>query len=208
MDYTLYAITDRQWLKDNMTLAMAVEEAIKGGATIIQLREKTLKGEALRKEALEVKKVCNRYNIPFIINDDVMLAHDIDADGVHVGQNDLDIIEARKVLSSDKIVGVTAKTIEQAQYAEAHGATYLGSGAVFGSSTKKDAISMNMETFNSIVASVNIPVVAIGGITKDNVPKLKGSLMSGIAVVSAVFAEEDIEEGTRKLKQIVVNTMQ
>ena len=162
----IYAITDRQWLKSDQTLGQAVEQAILGGATIIQLREKYLTGQALKDLALQVKQVCNSYRVPFIINDDAILARYIDADGVHVGQSDMTVADARKVLGKDKIVGATAKTIEQAKRAQQEGADYLGSGAIFGTSTKLDAKPMTMELLNSICDSVSIPVVAIGGIVK------------------------------------------
>ncbi len=198
-DYTLYAITDRKWLTPGETLADAVEKAIKGGATIIQLREKTLTGEALEAEAINVQKVCRKYNVPFIINDDVELAKRIDADGVHVGQDDMELSEARAILGEDKIIGVTAKTIELARKAMEGGASYLGSGAVFGSTTKTDARPMTLDMFQSICESVNIPVVAIGGIDEANIDKLRGRKMSGFAVVSAIFAKDDIKAAAEQL---------
>lgn len=201
--YKLYAITDRKYLRGDMSLADAVEFAIKGGASIIQLREKQLKGEELKKLAIEVQNVCNRYSIPFIINDDVELAKAIDADGVHIGQSDMEMQKAREILGEDKIIGVTAKTVEQAKNAENAGANYLGSGAIFATSTKADAKPLPLEKFNEICEAVNIPVVAIGGINATNVDYLKGSKMSGIAVVGGIFDNDDIETATRKLQLIV-----
>ncbi|MCQ2540816.1 MAG: thiamine phosphate synthase [Lachnospiraceae bacterium] len=200
----LYAITDRSWL-NGRTIAQVVEEAILGGVTMIQYREKSLKGQELLEEAVTVQKVCGRYDIPFIINDDPYLAKDINADGVHLGQGDMPINEARKLLGSDKIIGITAKTVEQALAAERDGASYLGSGAMFGSSTKTDAKKMTVDELRSITGSVSIPVVAIGGITADNVSTLDKTGIAGVAVVSAVFAGENITEDTKKLRSIVAS---
>ena len=194
----LYAITDSSWLNGD-TLAHQVELAIAGGATIVQLREKNKSKEALKELALEIKSVCNRYKVPFIVNDDVELAKEIDADGVHVGQDDASVKSARQILGTDKIVGATAKTIEQAQIAQEQGADYLGSGAVFGSTTKKDALPMTMELLNEICHSVQIPVVAIGGIDATNIGQLKGTGIAGAAVVSGVFAQPDIKEACKNL---------
>ena len=198
----LYAITDSSWLNGD-TLAHQVELAIAGGATIVQLREKNKSKEALKELALEIKSVCNRYKVPFIVNDDVELAKEIDADGVHVGQNDASVKSARQILGADKIVGATAKTIEQAQIAQEQGADYLGSGAVFGSTTKKDALPMTMELLNEICNSVQIPVVAIGGIDATNIGQLKGTDIAGAAVVSGIFAHPDIKEAARKLYMLL-----
>ncbi|MGN0480404.1 MAG: thiamine phosphate synthase [Lachnospiraceae bacterium] len=198
-DLLLYAITDRNWLKPGETLSEQVEKAILGKATIIQLREKHLTGDRLEQLALEVFAVCKKYNIPFIINDDVELAAKIGADGVHVGQSDMSVGDARKLLGHNAIIGATAKTVEQAVAAQAAGADYLGSGAVFGTDTKADARPMDLSLFTEICNSVTIPVVAIGGITADNVEKLAGTPMAGVAVVSAVFAAEDITAATNNL---------
>lgn len=198
-DLLLYAITDRAWLKDNETLPDQVEKAIQGGATIVQLREKYMKGAELEELAKSVMAVCREYNIPFIVNDDVELAARIGADGVHVGQSDMSVANARKILGEKAIVGATAKTIEQARIAQEQGADYLGSGAVFGTSTKLDAKPMELSLFTEICNSVNIPVVAIGGITGDNIEQLAGTPLAGAAVVSAIFAAEDITEATKDL---------
>ena len=194
----LYAVTDTSWLRGR-TLAQQVEEALRGGATMVQLREKELQGEALEQEAREILAICRQYGVPFLINDDVMLAKKIGADGVHVGQDDMSAAKARELLGEDAIIGVTARTVEQAVAAQEAGADYLGSGAVFGTSTKKDAKPMDPAYFQQICESVSIPVVAIGGVTLDNIRELEGRKMSGFAIVSGIFAAEDIETRTRDL---------
>ncbi len=198
----LYAVTDRSWL-GNETLYEQVEKALKGGATMVQLREKELDEAAFRKEAEELLKLCRNYHVPFIVNDNVELAKSIGADGVHIGQSDMELTRAREMLGQDAIIGVTAKTVEQAKAAETGGADYLGSGAVFGSSTKLDAKPMDHALLQEICESVHIPVVAIGGITGENVMKLTGRGMAGVAAVSGIFACPDIEAGTRKLRERV-----
>ena len=194
----LYAVTDRSWLGSE-TLYEQVEKALKGGATLVQLREKHLDDTAFEEEGRELLELCHRYHVPLIINDNVALAKKINADGVHIGQSDMEMQNARELLGSDKIIGVTAKTVEQAKAAETAGADYLGSGAVFGTSTKADAKPMDLSLFQKICESVQIPVVAIGGINADNVLLLKGRKMAGIAVVSGIFACKDIEKGTGEL---------
>lgn len=194
----LYAVTDTSWLRGR-TLAQQVEEALRGGATMVQLREKELQGEALEQEAREILALCRQYGVPLLINDDVMLAKKIGADGVHVGQDDMSAAKARELLGEDAVIGVTARTVEQALAAQEAGADYLGSGAVFGTSTKKDAKPMDPAYFQQICESVSIPVVAIGGVTLDNIRELEGRKMSGFAIVSGIFAAEDIETRTRDL---------
>ena len=198
----LYAVTDRSWLGDE-TLYEQVEKALKGGATMVQLREKNLDEETFVQEAEEIMELCHRYQVPFIVNDNVELAKRIGADGVHIGQADMELEQARKLLGADAIIGVTAKTIQQAKAAEEGGADYLGSGAVFGSSTKPDAKPMDHALLQEICGSVEIPVVAIGGISAANVMQLKGRGMAGVAVVSGIFACEDIEAGTKELCGLV-----
>ena len=197
-DCVLYAVTDTSWLR-GQTLVQQVEAALRGGVTMVQLREKELRGEALEQEAREILAVCRQYGVPLLINDDVMLAKKIGAEGVHVGQSDMAASQAREILGPDVIIGVTARTIEQAQAAEKAGADYLGSGAVFGTSTKKDAKPMDPAYFQQICESVSIPVVAIGGITADNIRQLEGRKMTGFAIVSGIFAAQDIEAQTKKL---------
>lgn len=197
----LYAITDSRLAK-KQTIYEQIEDALKGGVTLLQLREKFLAGEEKKSEALKVLEICRKYNVPLIINDDVNLAKEIDADGVHVGQSDLEAGEARKILGPDKIIGVTAKTVEQAKAAQAAGADYLGSGAVFGTTTKLDAKPMTMELLKEIVDSVDIPVVAIGGIDETNISKLKGTGIAGVAVVSGIFAKDDCCLAAKVLKEV------
>lgn len=199
-DLLLYAVTDRSWLRGE-TLYAQVEKALKGGATFIQLREKELNEEAFYQEAVELKKLCHQYKVPFVINDNVEIAKKMDADGVHVGQSDMAACDVRKILGEDKILGVSAQTVEQALLAEQMGADYLGVGAVFPTGTKTDAVEVDAEALKAICAAVKIPVIAIGGIKADNLSELSGSGICGIAVVSAIFAAEDITETTKELKE-------
>ena len=194
----LYAVTDRNWLRGE-TIFDQVEAAIRGGATLIQLREKELPFDAFLDEAIEMKALCERCNVPLIINDNVEIALRSGADGVHVGQDDMRAEDIRKMAGRNLIVGVTAKTVEQALDAQAAGADYLGSGAVFGSTTKTNARPMTRETLSAICAAVDIPVVAIGGINRNNISELLGTGISGVAVVSGIFAAEDIEAECRLL---------
>ena len=198
----LYAVTDRHWL-NGRTLKEQVEDAIKGGVTFVQLREKNLDDDAFYREALEIKALCKENNIPFVINDNVELAKKIDADGVHVGQSDMETMDVRKLLGPDKIVGVSAQTVAQAKLAEEHGADYLGVGAVFTTGSKDDADDVSFDTLKEICKNVSIPVIAIGGITRDNVAELKDSGICGVAVISAIFAKEDITQATADLKKQV-----
>ena len=195
----LYAVTDRRWL-DGRTLYSQAEEALKGGTTFLQLREKTLDRDAFRAEAIKMKALCRRFGMPFVLDDDVELACEVGADGVHVGQSDMEAGEVRAKLGPDKILGVSAQTVEEAVLAEKRGADYLGVGAVFPTGTKSDADDVNLDTLKAICEAVSIPVIAIGGITKDNVAQLSGSGIDGVAVVSAVFAQKNIEEATRELR--------
>ncbi|NYB73591.1 thiamine phosphate synthase [Sedimentibacter hydroxybenzoicus DSM 7310] len=198
----LYAITDRTWLKEK-TLPEAVEEAILGGATFIQLREKNLGYEEFLKIAGEVKAVTDKYNIPFVINDNVDVATSIDADGAHIGQSDEEIKTAREKLGFNKIIGLSAVTVEEAIKAEQSGADYIGVGAVFNTSTKLDADTVPFETLKEICDAVSIPVVAIGGISKDNVLELTGTGIAGISVVSAIFAQDNIRNATSELLKLI-----
>lgn len=198
--YLLYAVTDRHWL-NGRTLEEDVEQALKGGVTLVQLREKNLNFEEFCKEAEIIHLLCKKYNVPLIINDNVEVAKAVDAEGVHLGQGDMSIAKAREILGKNKIIGATARTKEQAVKAEKEGADYVGSGAVFGTSTKSDAVKMSFETLKQICKSVKIPVTAIGGITKKNVLQLKGTGVSGVAVVSGIFAEKDIYNSTSELRK-------
>lgn len=197
----LYAVTDRTWLH-NLSLIQQVEHALRGGTTMIQLREKHLNRNAFLQEAMEVKELCRTYGVPFIINDDVDLAIACGADGVHVGQHDMEAGSVRQKLGSDKILGVSAQTVEQALAAQRCGADYLGVGAVFSTSTKLDADTVALDTLKSICRAVDIPVVAIGGIGKGNVPQLNGTGIAGIAVVSAIFAAPNIHDAAKELRML------
>lgn len=198
-DLLLYAVTDRHWL-NGRTLYSQVEEALKGGATFIQLREKELDEEHFLEEAKEIKELCRRYQVPFVINDNVEIALAVDADGVHVGQSDMEAGDVRAKLGPDKIIGVSAQTVEQAVMAEQNGADYLGVGAVFPTGSKADALEVSHDTLKAICKAVKIPVIAIGGISKENILELSGSGICGIAVISAIFAKDDIEEAARELR--------
>ncbi|SHN01553.1 thiamine-phosphate pyrophosphorylase [Anaerosporobacter mobilis DSM 15930] len=197
-DLLVYAVTDRSWLYGE-SLYSQVEKALKGGATFIQLREKELDEEQFLKEAMEIKELCKRYHVPFVINDNVEIAVKVEADGVHVGQSDMEAGNVREKLGKDKIIGVSTQTVEQALLAEKQGADYLGVGAVFPTGTKLDAVEVGYDRLQEICKAVHIPVVAIGGITRENIIQLKGSGVSGVAVVSAIFASKDIEAATKEL---------
>ena len=197
-DLTLYAITDRHWL-NGQTLKSQVEKALKGGATMIQIREKDLDEKDFLSEAEELLALCRSYNVPFIVNDNVELAVKIGADGVHVGQSDMNARDVRALIGNDKILGVSTQTVEQALFAQECGADYLGVGAVFPTGSKDDAEVLDRKTLMDICKAVSIPVVAIGGITKDNVRELKGTGIAGISVISAIFAQKDIQNATAEL---------
>lgn len=194
----LYAVTDRMWVGEK-TLSEQVEEAIKGGATFIQLREKTFGYDEFLQEAKQIKKVTDRYQVPFVINDYIKVAVDCGADGVHIGQDDIGLEDARKMVGPDRIVGVSVQTVEQAIAAEKSGADYLGAGSMFSTSTKMDADMVSFETLKEICNAVNIPVVAIGGINQSNILELSGTGVDGAAIVSAIFAASDIKEASREL---------
>ena len=205
-DLLLYAVTDRHWLGDR-TLYEVVKESLDGGATFIQLREKNLDQEHFLEEARELKKLCADYKVPFVINDNVDIALMIDADGVHVGQSDMEAGDVRAKLGPDKIIGVSAQTVEQAVLAEKRGADYLGVGAVFPTGSKDDAVDVSHDTLRDICKAVSIPVIAIGGITVDNTPELAGTGICGIAVISAIYAAKNIPEATKKLKDVTIRTV-
>ncbi|MEA4971636.1 MAG: bifunctional hydroxymethylpyrimidine kinase/phosphomethylpyrimidine kinase [Candidatus Metalachnospira sp.] len=194
----LYAVTDRSWL-NRRTVKEQVEDALKGGATFIQLREKELDYDSFLAEALELKALCKKYDVPFVINDNVDIAIACDADGVHVGQSDMEAGNVREKLGPGKIIGVSAHNLEEALAAKAHGADYLGVGAVFSTSTKLDADTTSFGVVYDICNSVNIPVVAIGGINENNILELKDTGIDGVAVVSAIFAKPDITAATENL---------
>lgn len=195
----LYAVTDRRWLCGK-TLPETVEQALTGGATCVQLREKALGYEALLEEARGLATLCHRYGAPLLINDCVEVAARSGADGVHLGQDDMEVAAARARLGEEKIIGVTAKTVDQALRAQAEGADYLGCGAIFGSETKPNAMGMRMETLREICRAVSIPVVAIGNVNLGNIGRLTGVGVAGAAVVSGIFAAENIEQECRNLR--------
>lgn len=197
----LYAVTDRGWT-GKQTLMEQVESALKGGATCIQLREKELDEESFLKEAIEMKKLCDEYHVPFIINDNVDIAVKCGADGIHVGQSDMEAGNVRAVVGAKMIVGVSVQTVEQAVAAQEAGADYLGAGAVFSTTTKLDAQDVSHETLKKICDAVDIPVVAIGGINKGNILELAGSGVDGVALVSAIFAADDIEKECVELRRL------
>lgn len=198
----LYAVTNRAWV-GRQTLYEQVEDALKGGATIVQLREKELSEEKMVEEAVKLCELCHKYNVPFIVNDNVEVAWKSGADGVHVGIEDAPVAEIRRRVGSEFIIGATAKTVEQAKAAEEAGADYIGVGAVFPSPTKKNAVRITNEQLNEICSSVELPAVAIGGISLENVTEIQGGGIDGVAAVSVIFAAEDIETTTKVLKEKV-----
>lgn len=202
----LYAVTDRHWL-DGRTLKEVVLESLEGGVTMLQLREKHLDEAHFLEEAKELQTLCRSWHVPFLINDNVEIALAMEADGVHVGQSDMAAGDVRKKLGDDKIIGVSAQTVEQALLAEKAGADYLGVGAVFPTSSKDDANEVTYETLKAICSAVSIPVVAIGGITQENVHQLAGSGICGAAVISAIYAKPDIKKAAAELKTAVKETI-
>ncbi len=198
----LYAVTDRSWL-NGQTLYEQVEQALKGGVTLVQLREKGLGAEQFLQEARQIQQLCRRFGVPLIINDSIEVALAVDADGVHLGQDDANAAQARQLLGKEKIIGVSAHNVQEALQAVQDGADYLGSGAVFGSGTKTNVSTLPMQTLREICNAVPIPVVAIGGITEQNLQQLSGSGIAGAAVVSAIFAQENIEEAAIRLRGLL-----
>ncbi len=197
----LYAVTDRRWL-GNSTLAQQVEPALEGGVTFLQLREKDAGPQEILEQARQLLPICRRFGVPLIINDNVELALASGADGVHLGQGDMDPRQARQLLGPDRIIGVSAHNPQEARLALEGGADYLGAGAVFHTGTKTDAGALPRQTLEEICRSVDIPVVAIGGITRENVLSLAGSGVAGAAVVSAIFAQPDVKEAAREMAQL------
>ena len=202
----LYAVTDRHWL-DGRTLKEVVLESLEGGVTMLQLREKHLDEAHFLEEAKELQMLCRSWHVPFLINDNVEIALAMNADGIHVGQSDMAAGDVRKKLGDDKIIGVSAQTVEQALLAEKAGADYLGVGAVFPTSSKDDANEVTYETLKAICSAFSIPVVAIGGITQENIHQLAGSGICGAAVISAIYAKPDIKKAAAELKKAVKETI-
>ena len=201
IDYSVYLVTDRRKKTDEEFLNI-IEEAIKGGTTVVQLREKTASTKEFYELALKVKEITSRYDVPLLINDRIDIALAVDSEGVHIGQDDMPADIAREIIGEDKILGVSASTVEEAKKAEKDSADYIGSGAVFPTATKDDADSVSKEELKAIVDSIDIPVVAIGGITVENASTLKGSGIAGFSVVSAIMSAEDPKEAYKKLKEI------
>ena len=201
IDYSVYLVTDRRNKTDEEFLNI-IEEAIKGGTTIVQLREKTASTKEFYDLALKVKEITSKYGVPLLINDRIDIALAVDSEGVHIGQDDMPADIAREIIGEDKILGVSASTVEEAKKAEIDSADYIGSGAVFPTSTKDDADSVSKEELKKIIDSIDIPVVAIGGITVENASTLKGSGIAGVSVVSAIMSAEDPKEASEKLKEI------
>ena len=201
-DYSVYLVTDRDLLKGRK-LTEVIEEAILGGTSIVQLREKCASSLEFYEIAKEVKKVTDKYNVPLIINDRIDIALAIDASGVHLGQSDIPCSIARKILPKGKIIGVSAHNLKEAEKALKDGADYLGCGAVFNTSTKKDVTTLSYEGLKEITDNINIPVVAIGGINENNIMTLKGSGINGVAVVSSIIGKENVKGASEKLKELV-----
>ena len=202
----LYAVTDRAWV-GRQTLLEQIESALKGGATLVQLREKDLPRLDYIREAAQATALCHRYGVPLIVNDSLEVALKSGADGVHVGIEDQPVAEIRRQAGKGFLIGATAKTVEQARAAQAAGADYLGVGAVFPSPTKKKAIRITTGQLREICASVSIPCVAIGGISRENLPALAGGGMDGFALVSAIFSQPDIEAACRELRALAERTV-
>ena len=197
----LYAVTDRSWLKPGETLVEVVETLLKAGVTCVQLREKEAEDALILQEAQELKELCHRYGVPFLVNDRPDLAQAVGADGVHVGQEDTGLVEARNLLGANALLGGSAHTVEEALAAQAAGADYLGCGAVFGSGTKHNVSQMSLETLTALCQAVDIPVVAIGGVSLDNLPLLAGTGIAGVAVISGLFAAADKTEAAQAFLQ-------
>ena len=206
-DLLLYAVTDRTWLHGK-TLFSQAEDALLGGATFLQLREKHLDDDAFLSEAIEIQALCRKYHVPFVVNDNVAIAKKMNADGVHVGQSDMEAGNVRELLGPDKIVGVSAQTVEQAILAQERGADYLGVGAVFPTGSKDDADDVSLETLRAICQAVTIPVIAIGGISEQNILQLSGSGICGVAVISAIFAQPDVREAASRLRKLAERLVQ
>lgn len=204
IDYTCYLVTDHKG-KTNDEILDIIEEALKGGTSIVQIREKTASTKDFYELALKVKEITQKYDVPLLINDRLDIAIAIDSDGVHIGQDDMPARKAREILGEDKIIGVSAATIEEARKAEADGADYIGTGAVFPTATKDDAPSITKEDLSEITSSISIPTVAIGGITLENAHELKDTGIAGFSVVSAIMSAESPKEASKKLREIFNN---
>lgn len=198
----LYAVTDRSWLKEGESLETVCRSALENGVTFLQVREKEMDAQAFEQEARALKELCAAFRVPFVVNDSIEIAMNIGADGVHVGQSDIKGRDIRSLIGPDRILGISAGTVEEARAAQEAGADYIGAGAVFGTSTKKDARHLSAETLRAIRDAVSIPVVAIGGICEGNVKLLSGSGVDGIAVVSAIFAAREPGKAAARLRRL------
>ena len=198
----LYGVTDRMWVGEKSLLTQ-IKESLDGGVTCIQIRENELGKEDFNQEAMQIKAMVDCYEVPLIINDAVQIAIEVGASGVHIGQEDMEIEKARRFIGKEKKLGVSVSTVEEAKEAQKKGADYLGVGAVFTTSTKKDARIVSKELLQKICESVDIPVVAIGGINGDNIEELNDTGIAGVAIVSAIYGQADIELESRKLKEKV-----
>ena len=205
-DLLLYAVTDRHWL-NGRSLRDVVEESLRGGVTMLQLREKSLAEPAFLAEARELQALCRDYHVPFIVNDNVDIALAMDADGVHVGQSDMEALDVRRKLGPDKIIGVSAQTVEQALLAEKHGADYLGVGAVFPTGSKDDADDVSYDTLQAICRAVSIPVVAIGGIVPADIPAILRTGVRGVAISSTILGSPDPAATTREIINLINNNL-
>ncbi|MEG1896254.1 MAG: thiamine phosphate synthase [Oscillospiraceae bacterium] len=201
LDYSVYLVTDSQ-LKSTETIEQAVEAAILGGVTLVQLREKNIESLDFYNEAIAVKEICHRYNVPLIINDRLDIALAVDADGVHLGQSDIPAAVAREIIGQDKILGISASTLEQAEKAQRDGADYLGVGAMFATGTKTDAKLVSKEQLREIVEMADIPVVIIGGVNENTIPQFRDVKIDGVSVVSAIIAKQDITGAAQLIKEI------
>lgn len=204
IDYSLYLCTD-SGINSNYDIQECVRQAIHGGVTIVQVREKNKTTEEMYLIANKIKKVTDAYSIPLIINDNVDVALKINSDGIHIGQDDISCLEARKVLGEDKIIGVTVTTLEQAKRAIEQGATYLGVGAIYKSTTKKDAKIVSHDEFLKILNYCKIPIVVIGGINENTIPNFKNYNISGYAMIRPILENENITESSRKLKKLILS---
>ena len=196
-DLKLYLVTDSKILKDR-DFYICIEDAIKSGVTMVQLREKNTDGKEFLEKAIKLRELTNKYNVTFVINDRIDIAMLVDADGVHIGQSDIDAVSARKLLGDNKIIGVSARNLQEAKIAKENGADYLGIGAMFSTSTKSDAKLVSFNTLEEIIKEVNLPFVLIGGITLDNVKKLKHFKPDGYALVSGILGTDDISKRVEK----------
>ena len=201
-DYTLYLVSDRKALKGKDFL-LSIEESLEGGVSLLQLREKDLSSLEFYNMAVEVKELTDKYNVPLIINDRIDIALAVDASGVHLGQKDIPTSVARKILGKEKIIGVSSRTIQEAQLAQEQGADYLGVGAMFPTNTKEDTVSVSYELLKQIKQSVNIPIVAIGGINQQNLNNLKGTGINGVAVASAILSAKDIKQAAEEMQMLL-----